>query len=65
MQAVAHIQFIAAAYAAAVVVIAALIGWVMLDYRTQRRVLAELEMHGASRRSLLREAGERTAKEPA
>ena len=39
-----HVDFIAAAYAAAVIVVAALIAWVMLDFRAQRRTLAELEM---------------------
>jgi len=46
-----HIDFIAAAYAAGAVVIAALIAWVTLDYRAQRRTLAKLEMQGVSRRS--------------
>jgi heme exporter protein D len=51
MEATAHIDFIAAAYAAAVIVVGALIAWVTLDYRAQRRTLAELEMQGFSRRS--------------
>jgi heme exporter protein D len=51
MGATAHINFIAAAYAAAVIVIGALIVWVTLDYRAQRRILTELEMQGLSRRS--------------
>jgi heme exporter protein D len=51
MQATAHIGFIVAAYSAGVVVIVALIAWVMLDYRLQRRILAELETKGVSRRS--------------
>lgn len=46
-----HLDFIIAAYAAAAIVVAALIGWVMLDYRAQRRALAELEMQGLTRRS--------------
>jgi heme exporter protein D len=60
MQATAHIGFIAAAYAAGIVVIAALIAWVVLDYRLQRRILAELESKGISRRSA-REAAEQPA----
>ena len=44
-----HIGFIVAAYAAAVIVVAALIAWVMLDYRAQRRTLAELELQGLTR----------------
>jgi heme exporter protein D len=58
MQATAHIEFIVAAYAAGVVVIAALIGWVMLDYRLQRRILAELETKGISRRAARESADE-------
>ena len=67
MQATAHIDFILAAYAAGVIVIAALIAWVVLDYRAQRRTLAELEMQGISRRSAptRAEAVTRTAKEDA
>ena len=51
MDTVPHLDFIAAAYAAAVLVVAALIVWVALDYRAQRRALAELEMRGLTRRS--------------
>jgi heme exporter protein D len=46
-----HADFIVAAYAAAIVVVAALIVWVWLDYQAQRRVLGELEKRGAKRRS--------------
>ena len=62
MAATAHIEFIVAAYIAGVVVIVALIAWVMLDYRLQRRILAELETKGVSRRSV-RAAVERTTSE--
>jgi heme exporter protein D len=51
MDTVAHLDFIAAAYAAAVFVVAGLIVWVTLDYRAQRRALAELQMEGFTRRS--------------
>jgi heme exporter protein D len=51
MGATAHIDFIAAAYAAAVIIIGALIAWVMLDFRAQRATLAELEAQGVRRRS--------------
>ena len=51
MQTTTHIGFIVAAYSAGVVVIVALIAWVMLDYRLQLRILAELETKGVSRRS--------------
>jgi heme exporter protein D len=46
-----HLDFIAAAYAAAVIVVGALVAWVVLDYRAQRRALADLEMQGFNRRS--------------
>ncbi len=46
-----HLEFIVAAYAAAAVVIGALIAWVALDYRAQRRLLTELEIQGFTRRS--------------
>jgi heme exporter protein D len=46
-----HTGFIVAAYAAAVIVIAGLCLWVMLDYRTQRRRLVDLERRGVTRRS--------------
>jgi heme exporter protein D len=46
-----HLDFIAAAYAAAVIVVGALIAWVTLDYRAQGRKIAELEMQGFTRRS--------------
>ena len=58
MAATAHIEFIVAAYSAGVAVIVALIAWVTLDYRLQRRVLAELETKGISRRSARESADE-------
>ncbi len=51
MGATAHVNYIAAAFAAAVVIVGALIAWVMLDYRAQRRALADLERRGITRRS--------------
>ena len=51
MEPTAHIDFIAASYAAAVLVIGALVAWVALDYRAQRRTLADLELQGFSRGS--------------
>jgi len=51
MGATAHIDFIAAAYTAAAIVIGVLIVWVTYDYRALRRTLADLEMHGITRRS--------------
>jgi heme exporter protein D len=46
-----HAAFILAAYAAAMVVIAGLVGWVIVDFRAQKRVLGDLEAHGVTRRS--------------
>jgi heme exporter protein D len=46
-----HLPFIVGSYAAAFVVVAGLIAWVMLDFRAQRRALADLEMRGLTRRS--------------
>jgi heme exporter protein D len=46
-----HADFIIAAYAVVVLVIAALIGWIIVDYAAQRRILADLEQRGITRRS--------------
>jgi heme exporter protein D len=46
-----HLPFIVGSYAAAFIVIAGLIVWVTLDFRAQRRALADLEMRGLTRRS--------------
>ncbi len=46
-----HADFIVAAYAVTVFVIALLIGWVVLDYSAQRRMLGDLEGRGMTRRS--------------
>jgi heme exporter protein D len=43
--------FIVAAYAVTVFVVAALIGWVVLDHSAQQRLLGDLEEQGFSRRS--------------
>ncbi len=51
MEATPHMAFIVAAYAAAIVVVAALTAWVVLDYRAQLRKLADLEKRGFTRRS--------------
>jgi heme exporter protein D len=52
-----HADFIVAAYAATVIVVAVLVAWVALDYAAQRRILSELEDRGVTRRS------QRTAKD--
>ena len=59
MGATAHLDFIAAAYAAAVIIVGALLIWITLDYRAHLRTLAELDRQGATRRSGARRA-ERT-----
>jgi heme exporter protein D len=46
-----HAAFIVAAYAVTVLVVAALIGWVVLDHRAQKRTLARLNDSGVARRS--------------
>ncbi|HZP71437.1 MAG TPA: heme exporter protein CcmD [Pseudolabrys sp.] len=46
-----HADFIVAAYAATLFVIAALIAWVLLDYSAQRRILGDLEERGITRRA--------------
>jgi heme exporter protein D len=46
-----HAGFIVAAYVAAALVVAGLIAWVIADYETQRRLLADLEARGVKRRS--------------
>jgi heme exporter protein D len=46
-----HSAFIVAAYLVAMAVLAALVAWVWLDHRAQRRILADLEKRGVSRRS--------------
>ena len=46
-----HAVFIIAAYVMAAIVVLGLIAWVMADYDAQRRVLADLEERGVTRRS--------------
>lgn len=53
-----HAGFILAAYGVAVLVIAALFVWTVLDGRSQRRQLAELEARGVRRRSAADAAGD-------
>jgi heme exporter protein D len=57
METADHFGFIAAAYTAAAAVVLVLIAWVMIDYRAQRRALADLERRGFSRRSEPVQAG--------
>jgi heme exporter protein D len=51
MDLAAHGGFIVAAYAAAAVVIALLVAWVIADHRIQRRAISALEAQGVTRRS--------------
>lgn len=46
-----HAAFIWASYAVVVLVLAALIGWLVMDGHKQQRLLAELEAKGNRRRS--------------
>ncbi|MGY3032552.1 heme exporter protein D [Bradyrhizobium sp. USDA 4354] len=46
-----YASFIVTSYAAAALVVVILIGWVMLDYRSQTQRLRELEERGITRRS--------------
>ena len=46
-----YVVFIVSAYAAAIVIVAGLVGWVVLDRRQLVRQLEELEVQGVSRRS--------------
>jgi len=46
-----HAAFIIAAYVAAAIVVLGLIAWVLGDYSAQRRLLADLEARGVTRRS--------------
>jgi heme exporter protein D len=46
-----HWAFIVWSYAIAIVVVSGLIAWVLVDYRTQQKTLADLEARGLRRRS--------------
>ena len=46
-----HADFIIAAYAMTMFVVAALVAWVALDYSAQRRILGSFEERGVTRRS--------------
>ncbi len=46
-----HAGFILASYGLTIVVVAALFAWTIVDGRSQRRQLAELEARGVRRRS--------------
>jgi heme exporter protein D len=46
-----HAAFIIAAYGVAALVVGALIAWIALDHRAQKRRLGVLEARGVTRRS--------------
>jgi len=46
-----HAAFIIAAYVMAALVVTGLIAWVLADHAAQRRLLADLEARGVTRRS--------------
>jgi heme exporter protein D len=46
-----HAAFIVGAYTVALLIVAALIGWVLIDHRRQRQILSDLEAKGITRRS--------------
>jgi heme exporter protein CcmD len=46
-----HAAFIVIAYVAAALVVIALVAWVMADHAAQRRLLADLEARGVTRRA--------------
>ena len=43
--------FIVGAYSVAILIVAALIAWVLIDQRRQRQLLSDLEARGITRRS--------------
>ena len=43
--------FIIGAYSVAILIVAALIAWVLIDQRRQRQLLSDLEARGITRRS--------------
>jgi len=47
----AHALYVLVAYGISAVVLAALLGWILLDQAARRRELAELEKRGIRRRS--------------
>ncbi|MCX7296637.1 MAG: heme exporter protein CcmD [Hyphomicrobiales bacterium] len=46
-----HADFIVASYAVTALVVAVLIAWIATDFSAQKRVLADLEQRGVTRRS--------------
>jgi heme exporter protein D len=46
-----HAAFIVACYVVAALVVLGLVAWVLADFRTQQRLLADLDARGVRRRS--------------
>ena len=46
-----HAFFIVSAYAAAGIIVAILIGWIVIEHRSLQRTLAEFDARGITRRS--------------
>lgn len=46
-----HTGFVLASYGVSIAVLAALVGWILIDQHTQRLALQELETRGVRRRS--------------
>ena len=46
-----HLAYVTAAYAATVIVLAGVFGWLVVEGRARRRELADLESRGIRRRS--------------
>ena len=46
-----HANFIIVAYVAAALVVTGLVAWILADHAAQRRLLADLEARGVTRRS--------------
>ena len=52
-----HAAFIVGAYTVAILIVAAMIAWILLDHRRQMRILSDLEARGVTRRSDRTSAG--------
>jgi heme exporter protein D len=46
-----HAAFIVLSYAAAIVILAILVGWILVDHRALKRTLSALDKQGVTRRS--------------
>lgn len=51
-----HFAYVTAAYAVTVLALAGLAGWILIDQRSQKKALNDLERRGVRRRSENREA---------